>query len=64
MGRKHQFILGKHSGSQGVMHAYQQVGISVSRLQANLLLPMIRQFASLHKRAPQFNDLNQFLYLL
>lgn len=64
VGREHQLVLGKHSGSQGVMYAYQQLGIQINRLQANLLLPMIRQFVSVHKRSPQFNDLNQFLCLL
>jgi homocitrate synthase NifV len=61
VGRSHQLVLGKHSGSQGVMHAYRQLGIQISRWQANRLLPMIRQFASAHKRAPQAIDLNQFL---
>ncbi len=64
VGREHQLVLGKHSGSQGVMHAYQQLGVCINRLQANRLLPMIRQFASVNKRAPQFSDLNQLLYLL
>ncbi len=64
MGREHQLVLGKHSGSQGVMHAYQQLGIQINQLQASRLLPLIRQFASIHKRAPQFSDLNQFLCLL
>lgn len=61
VGRTHQLVLGKHSGSQGVMHAYRQLGIGVNRLQAGKLLPMIRQFVSAHKRAPQSADLNQFL---
>jgi homocitrate synthase NifV len=61
VGRSHQLVLGKHSGSQGVMYAYRQLGIQISRWQANRLLPMIRQFASAHKRAPQAIDLNQFL---
>lgn len=64
VGRNHQLVLGKHSGSQGVMHAYQQLGIVVSRLQAGRLLPLIRQFVSLHKRPPQAADLNQFLLSL
>ena len=61
VGRSHQLVLGKHSGSQGVMHAYRQLGIQISRWQAGRLLPMIRQFVSAHKRAPQSADLNQFL---
>lgn len=61
VGRNHQLVLGKHSGSQGVMHAYQQMGIAINRWQASRLLPLIRQFVSANKRAPQSTDLNQFL---
>lgn len=64
LGRNHQLVLGKHSGSQGVMYAYQQLGIVINRLQAGLLLPQIRQFVSINKRAPQSADLNQFLLSL
>lgn len=64
VGRSHQLVLGKHSGSQGVMHAYRQLGIQINRWQAGRLLPLIREFVSLHKRAPQSTDLNQFLHSL
>jgi homocitrate synthase NifV len=64
VGRNHQLVLGKHSGSQGVMYAYQQLGIVINRLQAGRLLPQIRQFVSINKRAPQSADLNQFLLSL
>lgn len=61
VGRQHSLVLGKHSGSQGVIHAYAELGIRLSRLQANVLLPMIREFVSVHKRTPLRSDLNQFL---
>lgn len=64
VGRSHQLVLGKHSGSQGVVHAYRQLGVTVSRWQASLLLPLIRQFVQLHKRSPQADDLNRFLLQL
>ncbi|NJA05628.1 homocitrate synthase [Methylococcaceae bacterium WWC4] len=64
VGRSHQLVLGKHSGSQGVVHAYRQLGIQINRWQAGRLLPMIRQFVSVNKRAPQSADLNQFLHSL
>ena len=64
VGRSHQLVLGKHSGRQGVMHAYWQLGISISRWQAERLLPMIRQFVCAHKRSPQSADLNLFLHQL
>ncbi|WP_445371471.1 homocitrate synthase [Methylomonas sp. HW2-6] len=64
VGRSHRLVLGKHSGSQGVMHAYRQLGIQINRWQAGRLLPLIREFVSLHKREPQSTDLNQFLHSL
>jgi homocitrate synthase NifV len=64
VGRSHQLVLGKHSGSRSVIHAYQMIGITINRLQANRLLPIIRQFVSANKRVPQYGDLNQFLCML
>ena len=64
VGRRHQLVLGKHSGSQGVMHAYRQLGISIDRRQACRLLPLIREFVSLNKRTPQPVELNRFLHSL
>lgn len=64
VGRRHELVLGKHSGSRGVMHAYQQLGIRINRGQAGRLLPLIRQFVSLNKRPPQSAELNQFLNIL
>ena len=61
VGRSHELVLGKHSGSQGVIHAYRQLGILINRSQAGHLLPMIREFVSFNKRAPQPPELNQFL---
>jgi homocitrate synthase NifV len=64
VGRHHQLVLGKHSGSRSVIYAYQAIGIPINRPQANRLLPIIREFVSTHKRTPQLVDLNQFLCLL
>jgi homocitrate synthase NifV len=64
VGRRHQLVLGKHSGSQGVMHAYRQMGIPIDRRQAGRLLPLIREFVSLNKRTPLPAELNQFLHSL
>jgi homocitrate synthase NifV len=64
VGRQHQLVLGKHSGSQGVMHAYRQLGIAINQVQAGRLLPLIRQYVSFNKRAPQSAELNQFLLSL
>jgi len=64
VGRRHQLVLGKHSGSQGVIHAYRQMGVPLERHQANRLLPLIREFVSAHKRTPGTAELNQFLHRL
>ncbi len=61
VGRSHELVLGKHSGSQGVMHAYRQLGILINRAQAGRLLPLIREFVCFNKRAPREQELSQFL---
>ncbi|MFA6163557.1 MAG: homocitrate synthase [Methylobacter sp.] len=60
VGRSHQLVLGKHSGTQGVIHAYQQIGIVVSRIQAQELLTQVRRFVSDTKRSPKAEELNLF----
>ncbi|WAK01263.1 homocitrate synthase [Methylobacter sp. YRD-M1] len=60
VGRRHQLVLGKHSGTRGVMHAYQQLGIQLTRLQAQQLLTQVRHFVSRTKRSPTAADLNRF----
>lgn len=61
LGRSHDFILGKHSGTRGVMHAYSQHGISLDREVAQRILPMVRRFAESTKRSPSESDLASFL---
>ena len=62
VGRHRQFVLGKHSGSHGLKHAYAELGIHLQDSQTPQLLAMVRQFASQAKRALQAEDL-QRLYL-
>lgn len=61
VGRDHQLVLGKHSGTQGVIHAYRQLGIHLSQTQAAAVLPQVRQFVSQYKRTPQAFELDYFL---
>lgn len=61
VGRDHQLVLGKHSGTQGVIHAYRQMGIQLSQTQAAAVLPQVRQFVSQYKRTPQAFELDYFL---
>ncbi|PPD24303.1 MAG: homocitrate synthase [Methylomonas sp.] len=60
VGRSHQLVLGKHSGTQGVIYAYQQLGISISKTQAQALLQQVRHFINEFKHVPDAVDLNRF----
>jgi homocitrate synthase NifV len=62
VGRSHQFILGKHSGTGGLIHAYRELGIEVGAAQARALLTAVRNFVCAHKRPPDSGELRQ-LYL-
>ncbi len=64
VGRSHQLVLGNHSGSKGVIHAYRQIGIELNRRQAQNLLPVVRKFVKENKRSPLHQELNQFLLVL
>lgn len=52
VGRNHQLVLGKHSGTRAVIEAYAQLGIALERHQAYELLGRIRRFATRFKRPP------------
>jgi homocitrate synthase NifV len=60
VGRRHELVLGKHSGSHGVMAAYAQLGLFVSRAEADALLTRIRAFVVRAKRPPQQQELAAF----
>jgi homocitrate synthase NifV len=62
VGRDRRLVLGKHSGSHGVKHAYAQLGINLQGNEAPQVLARIRQFANATKRNPQTEDLMR-LYL-
>jgi homocitrate synthase NifV len=60
MGREHQFVLGKHSGSHAVIQAYADMGLSLTMEQAASLLLQVRQHAIKFKRPPAVQDLRRF----
>jgi len=60
VGRRHQLLLGKHSGSHAVMQAYAQLGITLERQQLPALLQRIRRFATHCKRPPSPFELQAF----
>lgn len=61
LGRSHELVLGKHSGAHMVIHAYQALGIDLSRAEAQELLEKIRSFATQTKRTPSSEELMEFL---
>ncbi|TCJ11704.1 homocitrate synthase [Parasulfuritortus cantonensis] len=61
VGRAHKLVVGKHSGSRGVLAAYARMGLTLSQAEARDLLPDIRAFAEKAKRSPADQEL-LFLY--
>jgi homocitrate synthase NifV len=57
VGRRHELVLGKHSGRRGVIAAYAQLGLAVDGREADTLLPRIRALVVRAKRAPQAREL-------
>jgi homocitrate synthase NifV len=52
IGREHEFILGKHSGRQAVVDAYQKMGIQLEPMQSERLLAEIRAYVICYKQVP------------
>lgn len=57
VGREHRLVLGKHSGSHGVLATFARMGLSLTRAEARELLPAIRRFAERAKRPPEEPEL-------
>lgn len=60
LGRDHQFVLGKHSGSHAIIKAYADIGMQLTRHQAGLLLHLVRRHTTQNKRPPANQDLHRF----
>jgi homocitrate synthase NifV len=61
LGRSHRLVLGKHSGSHGVVNAYALLGLDLDVVQARTLLERIRVHVALTKQPPADADLLRFL---
>ncbi len=62
VGRQHRLVLGKHSGTQGVCHAYAEyLSLVLAPEQAAQVLPLVRRFVTATKRSPGPRDLRRFL---
>lgn len=60
VGRSHRLVLGKHSGNNAVMRAYEDLGMPVEDWQVGPILARIRRYASQSKRTPGISELRQF----
>ncbi len=60
LGRSHQIILGKHSGSEGVRWTYSKLGIQLDHVHAQDIVGLIRQYFVSHKLPPSREDLLRF----
>ncbi|MDY6942191.1 MAG: homocitrate synthase [Pseudomonadota bacterium] len=60
VGRSHRMVLGKHSGTSAVRHAYLELGLQLTDLQAQWLLQQIRSHVTRTKLPPGRADLEQF----
>ena len=60
LGREHQFVLGKHSGTRQLVAHYQKLGIHLNQTQANALLQQVRRYATQFKRSPNRHTLMGF----
>lgn len=57
LGREHQFVLGKHSGTASVIKVYADLGIKLTQDEAVLLLAQVRAHAARTKQVPQADNL-------
>jgi homocitrate synthase NifV len=62
LGRSHRLVLGKHSGSHGVMNAYARLGMNLDAAQARSLLERIRVHVTTTKRTPTDEELLRFYF--
>jgi len=60
VGRDHRIVLGKHSGSCAVTHAYSEMGITLLPGEPERLLQRIRRFSGIRKMAPDESVLRQY----
>jgi len=60
LGRDHDLVLGKHSGSKLLLEHYAKLGIYPNKSESDTLLMMLREFSTNTKRSPTSNDLFDF----
>jgi homocitrate synthase NifV len=60
VGRDHRMVLGKHSGTCAVSHAFAEMGIKLLPGETEQILQRIRHFSGMRKRAPDEQLLRQY----
>ena len=61
VGRERRYVVGKHSGTQGIRAVYAQLGEKLADGEASRLLAEIREFVMAVKRSPAPDELLTFL---
>jgi homocitrate synthase NifV len=62
IGMAHSMVLGKHSGASAVIKAYADLGIVLSKGDAQRILFKVREFAYHSKHSPAQSDLHQMYF--
>ena len=55
-------VLGKHSGASAVIKVYADIGIVLSKGEAQRILSKVREFSYRTKHSPEQNDLHQIYF--
>jgi homocitrate synthase NifV len=61
LGRRHEWQLGKHSGSQSLMRFCAEHGLELDRDSARRILPQLRTYSSFYKHPPAFSEICEWL---
>ena len=62
VGMAHSMVLGKHSGASAVIKAYADIGIVLSKGEAQTVLSRVRDFTCRTKHSPELDDLHQIYF--
>ncbi|PQO45954.1 homocitrate synthase [Blastopirellula marina] len=57
LGRRHELLLGKHSGTRSIERFYADHNLIIGRLEAASLLAPLRRFVTQYKRSPTIDEL-------
>ena len=60
VGKQHTLVLGKHSGTRGLIESYRELGIELNETESSVLLSRVRKFSTEYKRGPTPQELSLF----